>query len=139
MQEVLQYSPRIAQLLQYCLYQPTAEKCQQYCMAIISSDSRSLYVNSTLEQGIIAVEQHGDTLEILAIAVDTSLRYQQISRRMIEDVLQLKQCSTIYAETDNGAVIFYRKCGFTIECLGEKYPGRVRYTYILKKEPSTSI
>lgn len=33
----------------------------------------------------------------------------------------------IYTETDNDAVDFYRKYGFEITSLGEKYPGVERF------------
>jgi hypothetical protein len=33
----------------------------------------------------------------------------------------------VYAETDEEAADFYRNIGFTVESLGEKYPGIERF------------
>lgn len=38
------------------------------------------------------------------------------------------------AETDKNAVNFYRKIGFNITSLGEKYPGVERFKCTLNKE-----
>lgn len=47
---------------------------------------------------------------------------------MIEQVVQDEGLCELEAETDLEAVDFYRKCGFTVATLGEKYPGVQRFS-----------
>lgn len=46
---------------------------------------------------------------------------------MIKCVCEIHSLSYISAETDRDAVGFYRKYGFQITSLGEKYPGVERF------------
>ena len=52
-----------------------------------------------------------DKLEICHIAVDEKYRHEGIGSKMIF-ALQNKYKLVVEAETDDGAVNFYRKCGF---------------------------
>ncbi|QWG42255.1 N-acetyltransferase [Bacillus mycoides] len=63
--------------------------------------------------------------EIKHIAVSSFQRGKGIGSTMINYVSN--KYSLIYAETDNDAVDFYRKYGFEIKSLGEKYPGVERF------------
>lgn len=42
---------------------------------------------------------------------------------MIKEVVRIYQLTYIEAETDDGAVEFYKRIGFQVKSLGEKYPG----------------
>ena len=64
--------------------------------------------------GVCGVVIHSDYVEIYNIAVDQNNRKHGIGNAMIT-ALQQKYKMTIKAETDDGAVEFYRKCGFEIE------------------------
>ncbi|MBB6672800.1 GNAT family N-acetyltransferase [Cohnella nanjingensis] len=66
-------------------------------------------------------------LEIRHIAVAPDERGKGYGRGMILELLAAKDPREIVAETDDEAVNFYRSIGFTIESLGEKYPGVERY------------
>lgn len=46
---------------------------------------------------------------------------------MIDELLMLEHLTELIAETDRDAVEFYRKYGFEIHSLGEKYPGVDRF------------
>ncbi|PEG15867.1 GNAT family N-acetyltransferase [Bacillus toyonensis] len=63
--------------------------------------------------------------EIKHITVSSFQRGKGIGSTMINYVSN--KYSLIYAETDNDAVDFYRKYGFEITSLGEKYPGVERF------------
>lgn len=52
---------------------------------------------------------------------------------MIDHLIQLENVTKIIAETDMDAVGFYRRYGFSIEALGEKYPGVERYKCTLER------
>ncbi|MCY1251522.1 hypothetical protein D9M72_652950 [compost metagenome] len=50
---------------------------------------------------------------------------------MIRYVEEHHAFSSIYAETDQEAVLFYKNLGFHITSLGEKYPGVERFGCLL--------
>ena len=61
------------------------------------------------------------------LAVNPAHRGQGFGKKMILELMEQYQIKQLEAETDDDAVGFYRKCGFTISDLGEKYPGTKRY------------
>ncbi len=64
--------------------------------------------------GICGLVIYSDYVEIYNIAVDPNNRKHGVGKAMINAV-QEKYKMTIKAETDDGAVEFYRKCGFETE------------------------
>lgn len=63
--------------------------------------------------------------EIKHIAVSSEHRGKGIGSKMISLILEMYP--SVSAETDSDAVEFYRKYGFKITSLGEKYPGVERF------------
>ncbi len=59
-----------------------------------------------------------------------------VGSKLIDFVCEKHQPQLLIAETDYDAVGFYRKYGFAVTTLGEKYPGCVRY--LCKKERGIS-
>ncbi|MCS1351090.1 N-acetyltransferase [Mechercharimyces sp. CAU 1602] len=83
--------------------------------------------------GLVGIEEvQPRSVIIQHIATDSLARYKGIGRLMIKEIIAYTNAIYIEAETDNVAVHFYRKCGFTIFSLGEKYPGVIRYKCVLK-------
>ncbi|WP_328824102.1 GNAT family N-acetyltransferase [Niallia circulans] len=67
------------------------------------------------------------------MAVSTKQRGKSVGSQMIKFLS--KQYTFISAETDNDAVGFYRKNGFKITSLGEKYPSVERFLiYVIWEE-----
>lgn len=54
---------------------------------------------------------------------------------MISELLHNGGLRKIQAETDQEAVGFYRKAGFVITSLGEKYPGVERFSCFFESTP----
>lgn len=77
--------------------------------------------------GLIGWRVQEGSLEILPIAVDETKRHQGIGRRLIDAAVALERPHEVGAETDHEAVKFYQNCGFSIQSLGEKYPGVERF------------
>ncbi|WP_157685573.1 hypothetical protein [Paenibacillus donghaensis] len=50
---------------------------------------------------------------------------------MVRQLSRLNKGATLTAETDQEAVGYYRKNGFLVMCLGEKYPGTERFECVL--------
>lgn len=70
--------------------------------------------------------------EIRHIAVLPEQRGKKVASGMIDAICQLHHPDQILAETDRQAVEFYRKYGFSIASLGEKYPGVERFRCVYK-------
>ncbi len=68
--------------------------------------------------------------QLMHIAVAPACRGKGFGRMLLERLIEEQDLRELTAETDDGAVGFYRKCGFTIQSLGEKYPGTERFLCI---------
>jgi len=77
--------------------------------------------------GCIGVEINLSLCEIKHIAVSPKERGNGIGSKMINFLIEKYSFTSIVAETDKDAVEFYRKFGFKITSLGEKYPGVERF------------
>lgn len=95
------------------------EKSDQPILAVKASGKLVAFIGLRLELQHQAVIRH--------IAVHRGHRGQGIGRRMILHVCGAYGLHMITAETDRGAVEFYRKVGFEAQSLGEKYPGTERF------------
>jgi ribosomal protein S18 acetylase RimI-like enzyme len=83
--------------------------------------------------GCIGVEfLDTDRCEIRHIAVMPMHRGESIGHKMIEFIINHYSVSCISAETDRDAVLFYKKIGFEITSLGEKYPGVERFGCVME-------
>jgi len=72
--------------------------------------------------GVCGIVIHSDYVEIYNIAVDPSNRKHGIGKAMINAV-QEKYKMTIKAETADGIVEFYQKCGFETEAFMRTFNG----------------
>jgi len=125
----------VLKVLTQSQYTPTEEKLR--LLADKYEADADIFVfacfNGETAVGIIAVKRlTAASFEILSIAVETASRGKGIGSKMISFVAERFSCSHICAETDDDAVGFYRKFGFGIESLGEKYPGVIRYLCTLE-------
>ena len=88
--------------------------------------------------GCIGVELSADGCAVIHnIAVAVEFRERGFGRAMIEAVAEQFQLRQLVAETDVDAVGFYRRCGFEITSLGERYPGVERFRCV--KSFTTSV
>lgn len=90
--------------------------------------------------GVIGYRLEADrVLRIRHIAVAPDERGQGYGRAMVLQALAETDPVAIVAETDEDAINFYRNIGFTVESLGEKYPGveRFKCTYVTEPEDET--
>jgi len=104
-----------------------------------------------LDQPILGVESNGELVGFIGlrlqppdgavirhIAVRHDHRGQGIGRQMILRVCTRYGLNVIFAETDHDGVEFYRKVGFAVESLGEKYPGIERFACKLERSVQQS-
>ena len=71
-----------------------------------------------------------EEVELKHIAIKPNYRGKGIGKKMINEFIKTKKIVKIKAETDKNAVDFYKKIGFSITSLGEKYPGVERFECI---------
>jgi ribosomal protein S18 acetylase RimI-like enzyme len=68
-----------------------------------------------------------NSMEILHIAISPDERGSGYGRGIILETIEKEKPKVVFAETDEEAVEFYRNIGFSIQSLGEKYPGVERF------------
>ncbi len=75
-----------------------------------------------------------DRHEIAHLAVDPAHQHAGIGSRLIQTYRGKYAHIQLFAETDHEAVGFYRKNGFVISSLGEKYAGVERFHCVLSAD-----
>ncbi len=130
---------RILSVISHSVYRPTEEKLM--ALADKFESDRDIHTFACDDDGefcgVIVLKGMGNgEFEIRSIAVDPSFRNRGIASILISHAVDTLECSLLKAETDEDAVGFYRKYGFHIESLGEKYPGTVRYLCLLRTKKS---
>lgn len=87
------------------------------------------------EKACIGIEIFGaNKAKICHIAVAPQYRKKGIALQMIREVVRIHQLTYVEAETDKEAVEFYKKIGFKVKSLGEKYPGIERFHLYFKNK-----
>jgi len=78
--------------------------------------------------GCVCVSRaEGDRWTITAVAVAANHRRTGIGRDLVTEAVARLGAGSLGAETDRDAVDFYRRLGFVVTSLGEKYPGVERF------------
>jgi len=126
---------RIQKLLTSSMGFPTPEKIKKVVQHYHSKTAWKLmgFELDGLITGCIGIEiikQRQARIRHLAVVPD--FQRQGIARSMIQQISDTYGLISISAETDNESLEFYRKTGFTITSLGEKYPGVERFRCELK-------
>jgi len=125
-------SPAIRKLLSFAT---SDKKVQQEYEKYILLSNRTLYSFGVRGKivGCIGIEQLSlSKCEIKHIAVLADQRGKGIGSKMIHFIAS--KYPSIVAETDYEAVDFYRRYGFFITSLGEKYPGVERFVCQYNKQ-----
>ena len=118
-------------LLTSSVYNPTKKRIQRR-IAGYERDPHVLalaYMEEKVPVGILILREEGEsTYEILDFAVLPFRRREGLGRQMLNACRRQLPMRMILAETDDDAVGFYRKYGFSIQELGDVYhSGITRY------------
>lgn len=100
-----------------CMYKPTYEDYRNKINNYMKNKNTKIFVCVIEDKvaGIIVLMQTGDeSAEVLGIAVHDSLKKQGIGNFMLRESANTMNLHRITAETDDGAVEFYKKAGFHI-------------------------
>jgi ribosomal protein S18 acetylase RimI-like enzyme len=116
-----------------CMYLPTKEKYQQKMQAYLQDVAIKIYgcFCETALKGLLVLRSFPQNqAELVGIAVEESARRQGIGTFMLRQVMETCALQAVFAETDDDAVEFYRKNGFSVEKHIETYDGKpvARYT-----------
>lgn len=126
------------EIYKHCMFMPTEEKFNNKVDIFLNDNSVKIFACFEQDKilGVMVVsfiEQK--KIEIIGIAVDVSVRGKGVGSYMINQVLNGYDLISVYAETDNDAVGFYRNNGFRIVEFSETYDDEtvVRYKCELTK------
>lgn len=113
------------------VYNPTEESLIIRADKYIMNPNIAVYAykeNDTYK-GIIVIDiSNMNAIEILNIAVSASFQKSGIGSSLIYHCINMYHPNEIIAETDDDAIEFYKKFGFHILSLGDKYRvGIMRY------------
>lgn len=130
--EIKSFEQDTNDLLKCCIGNPTEEKIRQILSEYFGDNSKHMYGYKKNNEivGLIGIVADEHNITIKHIAVKEYVRGSGIGRSLINNIVLKFNPTAIVAETDDDAVDFYRKLGFDIYSLGEKYPGVVRYKCI---------
>lgn len=120
----------ILEVYSSCMYMPTPQKLRERATQYMQDDRISIFgcKDDDMIVGVIALRWDSDHVyELVGIAVAPAFRNRNIGRTLITDATNVLPIETLYAETDDESVGFYRNCGFEIEDLGFKYEHIRRY------------
>ena len=121
--------PEALRILADSIYLPTPQRLTGRIQAWFDDPLVRVFfcVQESGVNGLLILRQMDGSAEILSIAVTPERRRRWIGRCLIETASQALKTPVILAETDVEAVEFYRRAGFSIRSLGEKYPGAERF------------
>lgn len=107
---------KIYELLSPSVYNPTPVRLLNRAKRYQQSDNIKIYAYSEdgEHKGIIAFEYKDNIATILDIAVRPEHQGKGIGNRLIDFIFNKFEIDIIIAETDNDAIGFYKKCGFTV-------------------------
>ena len=109
------------------VYELFSELTKSEQMALFSAMKQDLFPELPDIVGCIGVEINSNNCDIKHTVVSPEERGNGIGSKMIKFLCENYALTTITAETDKDVVVFYRKFGFKITSLGEKYPGVERF------------
>ena len=126
------------EIYKHCMFMPTEEKFNIKVDQYLNDNSVKIF--ACFEQDKILGVMVGSfieqkKIEIIGIAVDASVRGKGVASYMINQVVNNYGLLSIYAETDNDAVGFYRNNNFSVVQFSEIYGNEtvVRYKCELTK------
>ena len=120
-----------------CMYHPTYEEYKAQMEDYLHDSSVKVFVceNHGKRIGMMVLKSSGVAAEIIGIAVSDNARHKGIGKELIQNVIKSEEIERIKAQTDDGSIGFYRKCGFSEEKTMVEYSdgSAVRYNCVLYK------
>lgn len=120
---------RYLSVLAQSMYMPTEEKLNDLVNKYLKNQNIFVYgyIEDNQVEGIIVLDTtNTNNIVILNIAVNKIMRFKGIGSNLIDYSIESLNPKMIISETDD-VVGFYKKYGFKIISLGEKYGNCNRY------------
>lgn len=117
-------------VLAQSMYMPTEEKLNDLVNKYLKNQNIFVYgyIEDNQVEGIIVLDTtNTNNIVILNISVNKRMQFKGIGSSLIDYSIESLNPKMIIAETDDDAVGFYKKYGFKIINLGEKYGNCNRY------------
>ena len=115
-----------------CMYKPTPEKFELKVDAYLNDDNIKIFAcicdNNVLGVMVLSLDEDNNA-EIIGIAVAKDFRNRGIASQMVSEVAISYKLNKIFAETDNDAVEFYRKAGFSVTEFSATYDAETVIRY----------
>ena len=120
------FDTNILPLLVPSVFEPTPEKLKARAEKYIKRPNTHIYAcrDGGKYIGIVVLEVVGTRATVLDIAVDEACRKQGIGSALLSFVLENFNISELTAETDDDAVGFYKKLGFSVTEIQTVYDTR---------------
>ena len=120
-----------------CMYNASYMDYKLKIESYISNQLTDIFVCTENEKklGILVLNKKEFEAEIMGIAVSSKFHNRGIGRLLISTVMNYEQMECMTAQTDDDAIEFYRKCGFSDEKIIKEYPDgkSIRYNCLLRK------
>lgn len=124
----------LKKLMSFAMFNATDGRIKSAAESIYAKEQGRFYVAEEDDYvGICGVRRiDNQKVDIMHIAVDETLRKQGIATKMIQAVNDIERVKEIHAETDDDAVNFYRKLGFKVTEVRDKYTDVLRYECVYR-------
>ena len=120
------------EIYKHCMFMPTEEKFNKKIDTFLIDNSIKIFAcfNRGEIVGVIVISfLERNKIEIIGIAVVLSARSKGIGSYMINQIVKEYDLISVYAETDNDAVGFYQKNGFSVTEFSEIYDEKMVIRY----------
>ena len=120
------------EIYKHCMFMPTEEKFNIKVSQYLNDNSVKIFACFEQDKiwGVLVVSFiELKKIEIIGIAVDVSARGKGIGSYMINQVANNYGLLSVYAETDNDAVGFYRSNNFSVVQFYETYGDEIVIRY----------
>ena len=120
------------EIYKHCMFMPTEEKFNKKIDTFLIDNSIKIFAcfNRGEIVGVIVISfLERNKIEIIGIDVVLSARSKGIGSYMINQTVTDYGLISVYAETDNDAVGFYQKNGFSVTEFSEIYDGETVIRY----------
>ncbi|MGI4851792.1 MAG: GNAT family N-acetyltransferase [Janthinobacterium lividum] len=121
--------PLLAELIQEAMGNSAPDKIQKVMLEYQALDHFIVgYFEDLNLIGVIGIikDDHDAQVIIKHIAILSSHKSQGIGKKLVEDVLKRYSLVSLEAITDQNAVNFYQKCGFSCHAFDGKHGTRYR-------------
>ena len=130
------FSEKAFSVYKDCMYKPTFEKYCNIMGELVSNALVRIFLCEASDDivGMLVMKKEANKAEIVGVAVSEEYRHQGIAKQILRHAIAEDGLQAVFAQTDDDAVGFYRKCGFEVEEEVIEYPDGVcvRYNCELK-------